>query len=126
LIEAVAATAILGATLVSLILASAKLTAQSRRARDRIVACRIADSQLRRWWQKPEDLPRNADGQVPGHTGWTWRTRAIDNKGAAELGGRSVVLEIRSPAAKDSSPTAAVEIVLPNKDNDNAERNDTD
>ena len=126
LIEAVAATAILGAALVSLVLASAKLTVQSRRARDRIVACDIADSQLRLWWRQPDDLPRNADGQVPGHNGWTWRTRVTDNKKAAELRGQTVILEIRSPAARDDEATATVEIILPKKSDDSKKRNDAD
>ena len=126
LIETVAAVTILGAALVSLVLASAKLTAQSRRAQDRIVACDIADSQLRQWWREPEKLPRNAGGRVPGHKGWTWRTRVTDNEKAAGLKGQAVVLEIRSPAARDSEPTAAVEIILPKKPNDSKKRNDAD
>ena len=126
LIETVAAVAILGAALVALVLASAKLTAQSRRAEDRIVACGIAGNQLRSWWQAPENLPRNAEGQVPGHKGWTWRTRVTDNKEAAELRGQAVVLEIRSPTAKDSEPSAAVEIILRKKIDDSKKRNDAD
>ena len=126
MIETVAAVAILGASLVSLVLASAKLTVQSRRAQDRIVACEIAESQLLSWWRDPKKLPRNASGQVSGHEGWTWTTREIDNKQAAELRGQAVVLEIRSPAAKDSDPSAAVEIILPRKPDDSKKGNDAD
>ena len=126
LIETVAAVAILGSSLVSLVMASAKLTVQSRRAQDRIVACEIADNQLRNWWQDPKKLPRNASGQVPEYEGWTWRTRETENKQADDLRGRAVVLEIRSPAAKDSDPSVSVEIILPKKTNDNKKRNDAD
>jgi len=126
LIETVAAVAILGASLVSLVITSAKLTVQSRRAQDRIVACEIAESQLRSWWQDPRKLPRNASGGVSGHEGWTWTTREADNEDAAELRGRTVVLEIRSPAARDSDPSAAVEIILPKKNDEDTKRNDAD
>ncbi len=115
LIETVAAVTILGASLVSLVLASAKLTVQSRRAQDRIVACEIAEKQLRSWWGDPDRLPRNASGKVSGHEGWIWNTRETDNEKAAELRGQTVVLEIRSPEAKDSEPSVAVEIILPEK-----------
>jgi len=97
---------------VSLVLASAKLSVQSRRAEDRIKACRIADNLLRNWRKTPNKTPGSASGPVAGHKGWAWRTREVENKQVAELKGRAVVLEIRSPEAEKSEPSASVEIML--------------
>ena len=126
LIETVAAVAILGSSLVALVLTSAKLTVQSRLAQDRITACEIAENQLRTWWPNPKTLPRNGSGPVAGHKGWTWRTQTTANKQADEMKGQTVVLEIRSPSARDSDPSATVEIILPRKTDDKAKGNNAD
>jgi type II secretory pathway pseudopilin PulG len=118
--------AILGSALVAIVLASAKLTVQSRRAQDRIVACEIAEIQLRSWWRNPDTLQRNASGPVPGREGWTWTTRTTVNPQADDMKGQTVVLEIRSPAARGSEPSAAVEIILPERNDDDTQGNDAD
>ena len=114
LVETLAGSAILGAMLVSVLLASGRLSQQARRTERRLEACRIADDLLAGWWPRASQIQRMADGEVPGHAGWRWRTQPVRNDQARALRGEAVAVEILAPDRTDDEfPAARVEILLP-------------
>lgn len=80
LVEVVAGMALLGTLLVSIVMATAKLTAQSRLAAHRVEAYLAADQLLFSWWSDWQNFPRNESGTISGHDDWRWRTFSTDSK----------------------------------------------
>ena len=69
LVEALAGTALLGTLLASVLIANARLTAQSRHAQQTIDACRLADMLLEDVWQgqgqgRNQAKTRNSDNET--------------------------------------------------------------
>ena len=126
LVEAVLGTALLGSLLVAILLGAARLQVQAARAERRVTACRIADELLEGWWVKPDDFPRRGSGRVASHEGWSWRTGTRRSDEARALGGEIVSLEVWAPAAAgDAVPAARVELLLPEKQDEDVGRTDT-
>lgn len=114
LVEVLAALAILGTLLVSVLLAEARCRRQSAGARQRLESCRAADALLEQWWRDPGELPRSGQGDVPGHGELVWRTSVVENRDVRRLGGQVVRLEIRRRSgAPDEKATVSVDVVLP-------------
>ena len=105
--------ALLGTLLVSLLVDTARMTAQRGRAERRLEACRAVDALLESWWPKRGDLPRSGAGYVPGHPDWTWRTSLVPNEEAKNLAAEVVAVEVFVPGAPDQEPAARVEILMP-------------
>ena len=124
LVEAVAATALLGTLLVSVLMAQSRLTVQAGRSELRSQAVKIADGLLEAWWPKKEQFPRSASGSVDGQDGWTWQTRSVDNPDANAIGAVVVVLKIFSPGAAQGPPATSVELVLPKHETATTQRTD--
>lgn len=120
LVEAVAAAALLGSLLVSILIGASRLQAQAARAERRIEACRVADRLLEGWWAKRDAFPREARGAVPGHDGWRWRVQVSENESARALGGEIVALEVFAPKASGDRAATRIEVFLPEKDDERA------
>jgi len=118
LVEVLAATALMGTVLVSILLAGARMRAQASRADCRIEACKVADDLLAGWGLQGEALPRYGSGDVRGPGGWRWRTRVVENEAAAAIGAEVVALEVfalnlpNSAILSDAGPLVRVEILL--------------
>ncbi len=115
LIEALAGTAVLATVLVSILIADARLRKQAHRSESRSQACEMAESLLAKFWEKPEEFPRTASGDIPGHPGWTWRTQPVKNDAADAMNSQVVVLEIFAPQLASQSPVVRVEVLLSEK-----------
>jgi len=115
LIEALVGMAVLTTILVSVMLASSRLRAQSARTNEKLTGCTIADDFLHEHWARRGDLAQDRSGRVSGRDGWTWRTRVIDSpladKFADEFTGRVVRLEIYAPG-NDETAAANVEFLV--------------
>ncbi len=114
LVEAVAGTAILGSVLAAVLLASARMQAQARRAADRTEACRVADELLESWWPKRDKMPIGSEERVPSREGWTWRARSVRREMLGELEADVVAVEVFREGRGGGEPAARVEVVLPN------------
>ncbi len=120
LVEVTAGLAVMGALLVSVLIATSRLKAQSARSAMRADACEVADGLLAGWWPKPDQLPRDAEGVVigPGGQSWRWRTRRVRRADADAKNLSAEVIAIEVFAAdiggedRDEQPAARVEIVL--------------
>lgn len=117
LIEVVAAVAILGTILVSVVLAKARHTRQLARAQHTSAAVAAADELITRWWSDGRRVPIDESGAVADRAGLTWRTRTLDETGASRLGGRVVRVELFAPAeahgVDPDEPLLFVDLVLP-------------
>ncbi len=120
LIEVAAGTVLMGTLLVSILLANARLTAQSIRADSGLEATRIADDLLEKLWDKRSDFPRDAEGAVDGHDRWTWRTKTVGRLECEPTRADVVALEVFGPDRDKNKniPSAHVEIMLPEKGNE--------
>ena len=78
LVEVVAGMALLGTLLVSIVMATSRLTAQSHLATRRVQAYQVADELLTEWWNDLENIPRNQSAMVPGYDDWRWQTVTTD------------------------------------------------
>jgi hypothetical protein len=116
LVEAVAATALLGTLLAAMLISSARIREQTHKADLRIQAAGIADGLLGRWWLKPRGVPRGEEGRVEGRPGWRWRMRTANREDAGRLDAEVVVLEILPPSGAGGQPAARVELLLPRQD----------
>lgn len=106
--------ALLGALLVSILIADSQIGRQSASARRAVEACEVADALLAGWWDRPEPMPRDASGDVPDRDGWRWRTRVREDEAAASVGGEILTVEIRAPNRETTSePDARVELLVP-------------
>lgn len=101
----------------AILLARGRFVTRGRGVERSLQACRIADELLERWWTDRRKIPPRGTGEVPGHDGWRWRTRVVDNETAADLGARAVAVEILAPGEGgddgEPPPAARVEILLP-------------
>ncbi|MFA6135166.1 MAG: type II secretion system protein [Phycisphaerae bacterium] len=113
LVEVLAGSALLGILLVAIVVANARLTAQTRRAADHVEAAEAAEGLLQYLWMDRDAFPRTGGGDVPGHPGWSWRAMRIDNADVATLGGEAVSVEVFSPGESNQVPSARVELALP-------------
>jgi hypothetical protein len=113
LVEAVAGTLVLGTLLVSVLTAKVQLDGQARRAAAKIAACEVLDGLLNGWWADPDGVPLWAQGEVPSHAGWRWRTRVPQRLDAKALQAKVVAVEVFAPGQTDKAPAAAVEILIP-------------
>lgn len=113
LVEAMVGGLLMASLLVAILMAMGKMSVQSRRAEDRIAACAMLDTLLEQWWRDQRQLPRNKSGQVPGHAGWSWQTRTINNPDVQPLHAEVLAVELFSPQPVDSQPAARVELLLP-------------
>jgi len=116
LVEALAGTALLGTVLAAVLLADARLTRQELLARHRLEAQDAANSLLAAWWADRDTFPCAADGDVPNHDGWRWRTAVIPNAAAEELGADVVRLEIVDVYGDSPNPLAYVEVLVKRKE----------
>jgi hypothetical protein len=105
--------ALLGTLLVTLLVATSRMTTQRGRAERRLEACRAIDTLIESWWPKRGDLPRSGAGYVPGHPDWTWRTSLAPNDAAKTIAAEVVAVEVFVPGATDQEPAARVEILMP-------------
>ena len=112
LVEALTGTALLGTVLAAVLLADARLTRQELLARHRLEAQNAANSLLATWWSDRDTLPRAADGDVPNHDGWRWRTVVVSNAVAEELGANVVRLEIVDTTSDSPHPLAYVDVLV--------------
>lgn len=121
-----AGSALMGTVLVSIVLAQSDLSAQAARAEKRIEACRQAEQFLAHWWPKRGELPRSGSGEIEDHPGWSWRTETIVTEQTDELNAEIVTLEIFPTADGPGSPSARVQILLPEGTHATPEGTDTD
>jgi len=112
LVEALAGTALLGTVLAAVLLADARLTRQEALAQQRLEAQDTANSLLATWWSDRDTLPRAADGDLPNHDGWRWRTVIVSNAAAEELGADVVRLEIVDATSDSPHPLASVDVLV--------------
>jgi len=112
LVEALAGTVLLGTVLAAVLLADGRLAQQESRAQHRLEAQAAANSLLAAWWSDRDALPLAADGDVPGHDGWRWRTAVVPNAVAEELGANVVRLEIVDATSDSPHPLASVEVLV--------------
>ncbi len=111
LVEALAGTVLLGTILVSILIARGRLRIQASLAEDRIAACAVMDELLNSWWPDGRELQADTTGEVPGKTGWRWKTETMHRPGLEQLAAKVVAVELFSPNKK--SPAARVELLLP-------------
>jgi prepilin-type N-terminal cleavage/methylation domain-containing protein len=126
LIEVVVGMGILGALLVGILLADTRTSGQTRRANERIEACKAADELLRTWWfdwSGGKEFPRGGSGAVSGRAGWTWETEILPPAGAADLNADVVAVRIFTPDRQE--PAASVEVLMPRRLFDNTQRGQT-
>ena len=121
LIEVVAAIAILGTLLVGVVLAKSRHTRQLERARAQAGAVQAADALIADWWTRPQGVPIDDRGTVPGDPDLSWRTRLVDNRSVAALGARVVRVEVypgrdaprRARSGEDHAALVVVDLVVP-------------
>lgn len=120
LIEAMAAMALLGGLLVTLIVAGGRFSRQRGRAARCLEATALADRLLESWWDDLEEFPRHDRGDVPGASGWRWRTASVvqadsDNEEALDaMGVETIALELFAPEhVEGEPPDVRVELLLP-------------
>ncbi len=111
LVETLAGTVLLGVILAAMLTGTGRLFAGAARADHRRQACQAADEMLARWWLDRDRLPRAAQGPVPQHPGWTWRTQRRDAPLLRRLELEIVCLSIY--ASDDAAEAARVEVVVP-------------
>jgi len=114
LVEAAVGTVILGTLLTALVLANARLTAQTIAAGSRLEACRIAEDLLRDWTTSEDGVPRSGSGEITGRPGWLWHTEPHENEQADEL--RSAVISVRIFAPGTNAqgpPSLQLELLVP-------------
>ncbi|MCX5647502.1 MAG: type II secretion system protein [Planctomycetota bacterium] len=114
LVEAVVGTAILGSVLAAVLLASARMQVQARRAAERTEACRVADELLESWWPKRDKMPLESEERVPGRKGWTWRARTVRRETLGGLEAETIAVEVFREGQAGGEPAARVEVMLPN------------
>jgi len=118
LIEVVAAIAILGTILVSVVIAKSRHTRQVATAERRAVAVRLADKMLTQWWASETGLPYPASGKVEGDSTLTWDTRVVGNDILGPLGARVVRFQMHDARpttvthASHEEPLVIVDLVL--------------
>lgn len=112
LVEVVAALAMVGVLLTTLLTAQARFTRQWQRAERRIEAVAAADRMVATWWAEPSAIPRRAGGEVAGGKAFAWRTTVVDDSAARQLGGEIVRLDIVDLHDREAAPVV-VDVLLP-------------
>lgn len=111
LVEAVAATALLGALLVPIVTARVQVAGQSRRSAERVEACRILDELMNDWWKDISTMPRNGEGPIKTHKGWRWRTQSQPRHDGDWLNADVAAVEVFAPGWHDE-PAVRIEVLL--------------
>ena len=113
LIELLAGLVILGTLLVSIAAARGRFARQWVEADRRLSAVRAADKMLGQWMAGAEqNIPVQGQGDLPGVTKCTWRTREIRSQGAEELRARVVRLEVFDRTSRSRDPLFYVEFLV--------------
>jgi hypothetical protein len=112
LIEVIGGLAILATLLVALLVARDRFMRQWVHANQRMEATIAADALLAQWWDRPEEFPRQAAGDVPGRPNLVWRTSIAPNPRVRQLGGQVIRLEVFHRRDTAAVPVT-VDIVLP-------------
>jgi hypothetical protein len=114
LVEVLAALAIVGVVLTTLLAARGRYIHQWAIAQRKSQAIAAADRLLADWWALPiEDFPREASGTTSDAAHLPWRTEITQRSviGLSEL--EVVRLSIGEANAANSSPLVSVELVIP-------------
>lgn len=125
LIEVVAGLALMGALLVSMLLARIRYVRQFAESQQRIAAVAAADRMLAAWWSDLAKFPRMSSGRVSGSDLLNWRTMVVRNRDAENLHAQIVRLEIYD-ASREGGSLLSVDLLLPDKSLDEAEKADQD
>jgi hypothetical protein len=107
LVEVIGGLALLATLLVATLLARSRYVHQSTVAERRLQAVAAAEALLTTWHQDARSLPREGSGLIPGEQQLAWRTRALANADARDLGAVVVQLQIL-----DTRPQAFAGAVL--------------
>ncbi len=113
LVEVLAGLALLATLLVGVFITKGRAARQWSVAGERLRAVEAADALLSAWWHGPGELPRFAEGAVPGEAGLWWRTRAVRSQGVEALGAQVVRLEIVARRESQARPLVSVDVVVP-------------
>jgi len=113
LVETIAGTFLMGTLLVSILVAKGRLAVQERRAENQILACAVLSDLLEQRWPERDQLRSNSSGDVPGHEGWRWRTRILEDERGRTLHTKVVAVEVFAPNQDHPLPAVSVEILLP-------------
>jgi type II secretory pathway pseudopilin PulG len=120
LIEVLAGLVVLGTLLVAVAVARARFIRQWSEADRRLRATRATDAMLATWFTGDSaSIPTNARGLLDdAPTDFAWRTHAVPNRDAAELGATIVRLDVfdrrtaTSEGALQTTPIVSVDLLL--------------
>ena len=130
LIEVVAAIALLGTLLVTVMTARQQFVRQSVDAQRKAEAIAAADALLTAWKVDWSGLPRASSGTLDG--GLAWHTEVVELDGLASISGEGRVIDgvrlvvSRENAAADADPLVVVDLLhaLPSEEPDETEQSD--
>jgi len=113
-----AATALLGVLLTSVLLAQGRIKRQDAVTRQRAQAIEALDTLLLTWWsQNPAGIPLNTSGPIDKQNNWHWQTREVFKQLPEPLQARLVRVSIFNNSHRHADNTdntlASVELLIP-------------